>query len=117
MFRYVIKNIVWFYYSTFAMSNCLSKFVNSFQAISLVTDVRTRLVNWRNDGWGSLLEDVKSFCTKNDIAIPRMDKMVTKWARTRKGGKHQVTPDHFYRVDTFYVAIDSMITEFEGGPS
>ena len=113
MFRYVIKNIVWFYYSTFAMSNCLSKFVNSFQAISLVTDVRTRLVNWRNDGWGSLLEDVKSFCTKNDIAIPSMDDKVTKWGRTRKGGHHQVTNDHFYRVDTFYAAIDSIITEFD----
>ena len=67
------------------MSSCLSKFLNSFQAISLVTDVRTRLVNWRNDGWESLLEDVKSFCTENDIAIPSMDDKVTKWGRKRKG--------------------------------
>ena len=39
--------------------------------------------------------------------------MVTKWGRTRKGGNYAVTTDHFYRVDTFYVAIDSIITEFD----
>uniref|UniRef100_A0ACD5TE25 Uncharacterized protein n=1 Tax=Avena sativa TaxID=4498 RepID=A0ACD5TE25_AVESA len=43
---------------------------NIVQAMSLVTDVRTRLVNWRNNGWEQLLEDVKSFCTENEITIP-----------------------------------------------
>ncbi|XP_047084564.1 zinc finger MYM-type protein 1-like [Lolium rigidum] len=86
---------------------------NIVQAISLVTDVRTLLVNWRDHGWDSLLEDVKSFCIENEIIIPSMDTMVTKWGRTRKGGKHAVSTDHFYRVDTFYVAIDSIITEFD----
>ncbi len=81
--------------------------------MSLVKDVRTRLVNWRNDGWEPLLEDVKAFCTENDITIPSMDQMVTKWGKKRKWGKFQVTTDHFYRVDTFYVAIDSITTEFD----
>lgn len=76
-------------------------------------DVRTRLLNWRNDGWESLLEEVKSFCIENEIVIPSMDTMVTKCGRTRKGGHFQVTIDHFYRVDTFYVVIDSIITEFD----
>ena len=75
--------------------------------------MRTRLANWRNDGWEPLLEDVKAFCTENDITIPGMDQMVTKWGKTRKGGKHQVTTDHFYRVDTFYAAIDSITTKFD----
>ena len=79
----------------------------------MITHVRTHLLNWRNDGWESLLEDVKSFCIENEIVIPSMDTMVTKWGRTRKGGHYQVTTDHFYRVDTFYAAIDSIITEFD----
>ena len=76
-------------------------------------DVRTRLVKWRNQGWESLFEDVKSFCIENEIIIPSMDTMVTKWGKTRKGGRYAVSTDHFYRVDTFYVAIDSIITEFD----
>ena len=79
----------------------------------MIKDVRTGLANWRNDGWEPLLEDVKAFCTENDIIVPSMDQMVTKWGKTRKGGKHQVTTDHFYRVDTFYAAIDSITTEFD----
>jgi hypothetical protein len=75
--------------------------------------VKTRLLNWRNHGWESLLEEVKSFCIENDIIIPSMDTMVTKWGRTRKGGNHQVSTEHFYRVDTFYAAIDSILTEFD----
>ena len=59
------------------------------------------------------MEDVKSFCTENEVKIPTMDEMVTKWGKTRKGGKYQVTTDHFYRADTFYVDIDSIITEFD----
>lgn len=102
----------------FRMTNDVSlllqrKDQNIVQAMSLLKDVRTRLVNWRNDGWEPLLEDVKSFCTENDIEIPSMDQMVTKWGKSRKGGRHQVTTDHFFRVDTFYVAIDSIITEFD----
>ena len=84
----------------------------SFQAMSLVTDVRTRLINWRNDGWEPLLEDVKAFCTKNDIPIPNMDDIFTKWGKSRKGGQNNVTSDHFFRVDTFYAAIDSITIEF-----
>ncbi|XBJ13219.1 hypothetical protein VPH35_017606 [Triticum aestivum] len=86
---------------------------NVVQAMSLVTDVRTRLINWRNDGWEPLLEDVKAFCTKNDIPIPNMDDMFTKWGKSRKGGRNNVTADHFFRVDTFYAAIDSITTEFD----
>ena len=81
--------------------------------MSLVTDVRTRLINWRNDGWEPLLEDVKAFCTKNDIPIPSMDDKFAKWGESRKGGRNNVSVDHFFHVDTFYVAIDSIIIEFD----
>lgn len=81
--------------------------------MSLVKDVRTRLINWRNDGWEPLLEDVKAFCTENDIVIPNMDEPVPRWGRSRKGGRNNVTTEHFFRVDTFYVAIDSITTEFD----
>ncbi|WVZ78775.1 hypothetical protein U9M48_026431 [Paspalum notatum var. saurae] len=35
---------------------------NIVQAMSLLVDVKTRLVNLRNDGWDALLNEVKSFC-------------------------------------------------------
>uniref|UniRef100_A0A8I6XPC9 Uncharacterized protein n=1 Tax=Hordeum vulgare subsp. vulgare TaxID=112509 RepID=A0A8I6XPC9_HORVV len=54
---------------------------NVVQAMSLVMGVRTRLINWSNDGWEPLLEDVKAFCTKNDIPIPNMDDMFSKWGK------------------------------------
>uniref|UniRef100_A0A8I6X2M9 Uncharacterized protein n=1 Tax=Hordeum vulgare subsp. vulgare TaxID=112509 RepID=A0A8I6X2M9_HORVV len=59
--------------------------------MSLVTDVRTHFINWRNDGWVPPLEDVKPFCTKNGIPIPKMDDIFTKWVKSRKGGRNNVT--------------------------
>jgi hypothetical protein len=35
---------------------------NIIQAMSLLVDVKTRLVNLRNEGWEPLFEEVKAFC-------------------------------------------------------
>uniref|UniRef100_A0A453GKJ6 Uncharacterized protein n=1 Tax=Aegilops tauschii subsp. strangulata TaxID=200361 RepID=A0A453GKJ6_AEGTS len=112
-FVYILKMML----KILRMTNDLSlllqkKDQNVVQAMSLVTDVRTRLINWRNDGWKPLLEDVKAFCTKNEIPISSMDDTFTKWGKSRKGGRNNVTADHFSRVDTFYVSIDSITTGF-----
>jgi hypothetical protein len=40
---------------------------------SIILGNVTGLVNRRNDGCESLLEDIKSFCTENDITNPSME--------------------------------------------
>ncbi|XP_037408386.1 uncharacterized protein LOC119270485 [Triticum dicoccoides] len=113
-FVFILKMMLKILHMTNDLSLLLQKKdQNVVQAMSLVTDVRTRLINWRNNGWEPLLEDVKAFCTKNDIPIPNMDDIFTKWGKSRKGGRNNVTADHFFRVDTFYAAIDSITTEFD----
>jgi hypothetical protein len=39
---------------------------NVVQAMSLVIDVKTRLINLRNNGWEPLFEEVTKFCNEND---------------------------------------------------
>jgi hypothetical protein len=86
---------------------------NVVQAMSLVVDVRTRLINLRSEGWELLLGETKAFCLANDIPKPNMCDVVPRFGRSRKGGRNNITQEHFYRVDTFYAAIDSITTEFD----
>jgi hypothetical protein len=86
---------------------------NVVQAMSLVLDVRTRLVNLRSEGWEPLLEETKAFCIDKDILVPNMSDEVPRFGRSRKSGRNNITQEYFYRVDTFYAAIDSIITEFD----
>jgi len=86
---------------------------NIVQAMSLVIDVKTRLMNLRNDGWEPLLQEATKFCSENDIPIPNMNEAVPRFGRSRKGGKNNITQDHYFRVDIFYAAIDAITTEFD----
>jgi hypothetical protein len=86
---------------------------NVVQAMSLVVDVRTRLLNLRSEGWEPLFEETKVFCLANDIPIPNMSDVLPRYGRSRKGGRNNITQEHYYRVDTFYTAIDSIITELD----
>ena len=81
--------------------------------MSLLIDVKTRLVNLRNNGWEPLFEEVTKFCNENDIPVPNMNGSVPRFGRSRKGGRNNITSDHYFRVDTFYAAIDSITTEFD----
>jgi hypothetical protein len=86
---------------------------NVVQAMSLVVDVRTRLLNLRSEGWELLFEETKVFCLANNIPIPNMSDALPRYGRSRKGGRNNITQEHYYRVDTFYTAIDSIITELD----
>jgi hypothetical protein len=70
-------------------------------------------MNLRNDGWEPLLQEATKFCSENDIPVPNMNESVTRFGRSRKGGKNKITADHYFRVDTFYAAIDAITIEFE----
>ena len=71
----------------------------------LVKNVRICFLNWKNDGrehsWKMLI------CAENDNIILSFDEMATKWVKSRK------LEDFFYSVDTFYVAIDYVGTNYE----
>ena len=86
---------------------------NVVLVLSLVIDVKTRLMNLRNDGWEPLLQEATKFCSENDIPIQNMNEAVPRFGRSRKGGKNNITQDHYFRVDIFYAAIDAIATEFD----
>jgi len=85
---------------------------NIVQAMSLLVDVKTRLITLRNEGWQPLLDEVKSFCIAKKIPVPNMDESIPRWGRSRLDG-NLITQEHHYRVDTFLAALDAIITEMD----
>jgi hypothetical protein len=81
--------------------------------MSLVVDVRTRLINLRSEGCEPLSEDVKAFCLAHDIPIPNMSDSLSPYGQSWKSGRNNITQDHYYRIDTFYASIDSITTELD----
>ncbi|XP_051202603.1 uncharacterized protein [Lolium perenne] len=88
---------------------------NIVQVISLVTDVRTLLVNWRDHGWDSLLEDVKSFFIENEIIIS--NSIITEFDHRFNEASSEVIQNfscldprdsfaRFNRIEDFRVCID-----------
>jgi hypothetical protein len=86
---------------------------NIVQAMSLVVDVRIRLNDLRSEGWDPLFEEVKAFCVEAGIDITDMDSPIPRFGQSRRGGRNNITEDHFYHVDIFYAAIDSLISELD----
>jgi hypothetical protein len=86
---------------------------NVVQAMSLIVDVRTCLITLRSEDWEPLFEETKIFCVANEISISNMSDLVPRFGRSRKGGKNNITQDHYFRIDIFYAAIDVIITEMD----
>ncbi|KAJ1265154.1 hypothetical protein BS78_08G058000 [Paspalum vaginatum] len=64
----------------------------------------------RDNGWEPLLKRVKTFCAKNEIEVPDMDKKINArgtFARRRQ----KVTNMHFYHVEIFFSAVDAILSE------
>ncbi|KAL5657995.1 hypothetical protein ACJX0J_031158, partial [Zea mays] len=70
-------------------------------AMSLVVDVRIRLNDLRSEGWDPLFEEVKAFCVEVGIDIPDMDGPIPRFGQSRRGGRNNITQDHFYRDFSF----------------
>ncbi|KAL5681751.1 hypothetical protein ACJX0J_008136, partial [Zea mays] len=66
-------------------------------AMSLVVDVRIRLNDLRSEGWDPLFEEVKAFCVEAGIDIPDMDGPIPRFGQSRRGGRNNITQEHFYR--------------------
>jgi hypothetical protein len=84
---------------------------NIVEAMSLLIDVKEHLIRLRNEGWDTLLEEVKLFCVEK-IPIPNMDEAIPRFGRSRLGG-NLITQDHYYRVDTFLAALDAILSEMD----
>ena len=85
---------------------------NIVQAMSLLVDVKARLVELRNEGWELLLEEVILFCVEKEIPIPNMEEAIPRWGRSRLDG-NLITQEHHYCVDTFLAALDAIIMEMD----
>ncbi|KAL5651944.1 hypothetical protein ACJX0J_037402, partial [Zea mays] len=70
---------------------------NFVQAMFLVVDVKTCLINLRSEGWEPLFEETKIFCLENYIPIPNMEDKVPRFGRSRKGGGKNITQEHYFR--------------------
>ena len=64
----------------------------------------------RENGWEPLLKKVITFCEKNEIEVPDMDKEINVRGTPRRR-KQKVTNMHYYHVELFLVAIDAILTE------
>jgi hypothetical protein len=83
---------------------------DTIQAVRLLVVVNERLETLRNNGWEALFEDAKSFCDANEIPVPNMDEQIPSMGHSRLGGV-TVSQLHYYRVQIFFAAIDSVRTE------
>jgi hypothetical protein len=44
--------------------------------MQLIIDVKEQLQDMRDNGWDPLFKRVKTFCDKNEIEVPNMDKEI-----------------------------------------
>ena len=76
--------------------------------MKLVDISKQRLQVMRDDGWNSLLEEVSTFCAKNNIDLPDMDDLYQPWP-WRKA--QNMKNSHYYQVKLFYTVIDMQLRE------
>ncbi|KAG2650687.1 hypothetical protein PVAP13_1NG201200 [Panicum virgatum] len=99
-FVFIMKMMLKLFRITNELSQCLQRRdQNIVQAMSLLVDVKARLVDLRSNGWEELFAEVQAFCDAKKIEIPSMDAPRPRWGQ------------HHYRVDTFYAVVDAINTE------
>jgi hypothetical protein len=80
------------------------------EAMQLIIDVKEQLQDMRDNEWDPLFKRAKTFCDKNEIEVPDMDKEINaRGTSTRR--KQKVTNMHFYHVEIFLAAIDAILSE------
>ena len=74
--------------------------------ITFVSTTKTLIQELRECGWEGFLQEVKVFCSRNDIDIPDLD-CLYKIGRSHE----QTTVEHHYHFDVFNEAIDFILME------
>ena len=109
-FVFIMKMMLKLFRITNELSQCLPRRdQNIVQAMSLLVDVKARLVDLRSNGWEELFDEVQAFCDAKKIEIPSMDAPRPRWGRSRQEKEIMVTEEHHYRVDTFYAVVDAIM--------
>ncbi|KAJ9186530.1 hypothetical protein P3X46_002092 [Hevea brasiliensis] len=85
-------------------------------AIQLVSTTKALIQDLRDDGWQPLLENVKAFCSKNEIDIPSLEGIYTRSrSKYRHQGNSPITIEHHFKVDIFCATIDCQLQELNSG--
>ena len=77
----------------------------------LVSSTKTFIQKFREDGWDGLLTTVISFCEKHCIDIQDMKACYVGRQGRVRNQQDNITIEHHYRVNIFYVVIDSQLQE------
>ncbi|XP_077215547.1 uncharacterized protein LOC143850140 [Tasmannia lanceolata] len=78
--------------------------------LHLMKDIKG-IIDLKEDGWNSLLENAKSFCERRGIDIPYMSAPYTAGRGRSRESQDLITMEHHYRVDIFNPVIDSQLQE------
>ncbi|XP_028069877.1 zinc finger MYM-type protein 1-like [Camellia sinensis] len=79
-------------------------------AINLVQISKVWFQKMRESGWTSLLDDILSFCEKNEIDVPQMEDIFVARGRKRRNAQ-EIKNLHHYRAELFYTVLDMQIQE------
>ncbi|XP_023761575.2 uncharacterized protein LOC111910009 [Lactuca sativa] len=79
--------------------------------MELVSATKEILNDFRNNGWDSLLEQVKNFCDQHQVDMPYMQAPYTSTQYRPRKNDNQFTLEHFYRVDLFTSTLDKQLHE------
>lgn len=85
---------------------------NIVQALHLVETVKSRLLDFRENGWEKLIQEVEMFCITNTVPVLNMEDFIQSWVRLKRDGQ-VVTNYHYYRVEIFCEVIDLIAQEME----
>ncbi|CAO2813828.1 unnamed protein product [Amaranthus hypochondriacus] len=84
---------------------------NIISALKMVSTTKRVLQTFREDGWHTFIEKVKLFCEQHDILIPNIDALYVACKGRARHQEDQVTIGHYYRVEVFYVTINTQLHE------
>ncbi|KAH9795781.1 TTF-type domain-containing protein [Citrus sinensis] len=88
-----------------------SKSQDILHAMHQVSSTKALIQKLRDNGWNTLLDQVKVFCETRNIDVPEMDApYVERQGRARHQEDTFTVADH-YRVNIFYAAIDCQLQE------
>ncbi|XP_070012323.1 uncharacterized protein [Nicotiana sylvestris] len=82
---------------------------DNVRAMKLVDFTKRQLQTMRESKWNSLIEDVSSFCDKNDIVIPKMNEKYALGKSKRKSST--VTYSHHLYIEVFCATIDLQLSK------
>ncbi|XP_028127119.1 uncharacterized protein LOC114323658 [Camellia sinensis] len=82
--------------------------------MNLVSSTKALLQKFRDDKRDVVPANVKSFCEVRNIDVPNMNARYIGRRGRARAHQDDFTIEHYYRVDIFYVAIDSQLQELNG---